>query len=172
MKNVVLVGFPGSGKTTIGKKLANFLHLEFRDLDVEIEERYHSSIPHIFEKYGENTFRECEYDTLQELLSSNGKLIATGGGTPCFGDAMQCINRQATSVYLKLSEKVLLERLLNSHKKRPLTDHLKEEELGQYIHDTLQQRAPYYEQASIILEEEKLIDLSHIENYFAILKFE
>lgn len=172
MKNIVLVGFPGSGKTTIGKRLAKYLNLQFSDLDTKIEERYHTSIPKIFEKYGEGAFRECEYNTLAELLGQQNILIATGGGAPCFGNTMQLINAQATSVYLKLSEDVLLERLLTSHKKRPLTQNLSTEELRQYIHNTLQQRAPYYEQASIILEEEKLLDLTHIENYFAMIKFE
>lgn len=172
MRNIVLVGFPGSGKTTLGRHLAKYLKLQFTDLDTKIEERYHSSIPHIFEKYGESAFRECEYNTLAELLGQQNVLIATGGGAPCFNNAMQLINAQATSVYLKLSEDILLERLLISHKKRPLTQNLDKEELKQYIHKTLQQRAPYYEQASIILEEEKILNLHNINNYFATLKFE
>lgn len=172
MRNIVLVGFPGSGKTTLGRHLAKYLKLQFTDLDTKIEERYHSSIPHIFEKYGESAFRECEYNTLAELLGQQNVLIATGGGAPCFNNAMQLINAQATSVYLKLSEDILLERLLISHKKRPLTQNLDKEELKQYIHKTLQKRAPYYEQASIILEEEKILNLHNINNYFATLKFE
>lgn len=172
MRNIVLVGFPGSGKTTLGRHLAKYLKLQFSDLDTKIEERYHSSIPHIFEKYGESAFRECEYNTLAELLGQQNVLIATGGGAPCFNNAMQLINAQATSVYLKLSEDILLERLLISHKKRPLTQNLDKEELKQYIHKTLQERAPYYEQASIILEEEKILNLHNINNYFATLKFE
>ena len=172
MRNIVLVGFPGSGKTTLGRRLAKYLKLQFTDLDTKIEERYHSSIPHIFEKYGESAFRECEYNTLTELLGQQNVLIATGGGAPCFNNAMQLINAQATSVYLKLSEDILLERLLISHKKRPLTQKLDKEELKQYIHKTLQERAPYYEQASIILEEEKILNLHNINNYFATLKFE
>ena len=101
--NIALVGFSGSGKTTIGKKIAARLNLHFADLDAEIESKYHCTIPHLFEKYGEFAFRECEYTTLTELLQHDNQLIATGGGAPCFQDAMQLLNKSCITIYISLN---------------------------------------------------------------------
>ena len=91
MKNVVIVGFPGAGKTTVGKSLASSLHLEFIDLDEAIEAKYHITIPHLFQKYGEFVFRQCEYQTLQEQLQKEQVLISTGGGTPCYQNTIDTL---------------------------------------------------------------------------------
>lgn len=147
MKNVVIVGFPGAGKTTVGKSLASSLHLEFIDLDEAIEAKYHITIPHLFQKYGEFVFRQCEYQTLQEQLQKEQVLISTGGGTPCYQNAMKLIHEQSISLYLKLPEEALVERLKNSKRIRPLIQGLTDEELQQYVHENLAQRAPFYEQA-------------------------
>lgn len=171
MKNIVVVGFPGSGKTTIGRKLAAYLNLHFVDLDEAVEAKYHTSIPHLFEKYGEFAFRKCEFATLQELLREPDLLISTGGGAPCFENAMQLINQQATSVYFQLSEEMLVQRLMKSHKKRPLVTGADESSVLQYVHQTLAVRAPYYEQADIILTEDSLLDLSALDSVFATINF-
>lgn len=154
MKNLVLVGFSGCGKTTIGKKIAQQLHLDFVDLDAVIEKKYHITIPHLFQKYGEFVFRQCEYQILNEQLAETNKLIATGGGTPCFQDAMQKINENSLSVYIQMSENALVNRLMHSKKIRPLTHKKTEEQLIQYVHETLQIRAPYYELAAITISGE------------------
>lgn len=171
MKNIVVVGFPGSGKTTIGRKLATYLNLNFVDLDEAVEAKYHSSIPHLFEKYGEFAFRKCEYATLQELLEQQNLLISTGGGAPCFENAMQLINQNATSVYLQLSESLLIQRLINSRKKRPLVSGSDVSSVEQYVHQTLAVRAPYYEQADIIIKEESLLDINALDSVFATINF-
>lgn len=152
--NIALVGFSGSGKTTIGKKIAARLNLHFADLDAEIESKYHCTIPHLFEKYGEFAFRECEYTTLTELLQHDNQLIATGGGAPCFQDAMQLLNKSCLTIYLSLNEKSLVQRLRNSKKKRPLTQHKSEQELAKYVHNTLTARIPFYSQAKLIVKGE------------------
>lgn len=151
MNNIVIIGFPGAGKTTLGKKLSERLHLQFIDLDDAIETQYHATIPHIFEKYGEIVFRKCEYQTLCECLELDNVLIATGGGAPCSDEAMRLINKKSISVYIKLTEEQLVERLLNSKKKRPLTQNKTREELRDYVHQTLALREPYYLQAKEIL---------------------
>jgi len=166
MKNVVLVGFPGCGKTTVGNQLASQLNLNFVDLDAAVEEKYHTTVPQLFQKYGELVFRKCEYQTLNELLQKEQLLIATGGGAPCYEDAMSLINQHALSVYLNLSEETLVQRLRNSHKVRPLVQNLTLPELQQYVHDTLCKRCSYYEQAQLILTEEALSDLSALKAYF------
>lgn len=155
-RNVVLVGFSGAGKTTIGRELAIRLGLEFVDLDDAIEEKYHATIPHIFQKYGESVFRQCEYQTLKELLKGQGMVIAAGGGTPANQDAMQLMNACAVTVYVDFSEETLVQRLKNSKKERPLTAALTEEQLVAYVHERLEQRLPFYHMAQLTVPEEKV----------------
>ena len=151
MKNIVIVGFSGAGKSTVGRRLANKLNMTFVDLDLYIEEKYHTAIPLLFERYGESAFRTLEYAALQEALTTENAVIAVGGGTPCHGDAMAQINAHAKSIYLQLGENEIVEHLLHSKKKRPLTNHLNEEELRAYVRKTLAVREPYYLQAKEIL---------------------
>ncbi len=155
-RNVVLVGFSGAGKTTVGRELARRTGLGFVDLDDAIEEKYHATIPHIFQKYGESVFRQCEYQTLLEKLASPGLLIATGGGTPAYRDAMRRINRSAYSIYICLSEATLVGRLRDSRRPRPLTRNLPESELRDYVRRTLKARTSFYEMADLIVSEESL----------------
>ena len=150
MPPIVLIGFPGSGKSTVGRRLAGKLGVAFIDLDCYIEEKYHTSVPLLFQKYGEPAFRALEYVALCEILANDNVVIATGGGTPCHGDAMAKINARARSIYLQLNEEQLVERLLHSKKKRPLTNSLAEPDLRAYVHETLAKREPYYRQASIV----------------------
>lgn len=150
MENIVIVGFSGAGKSTVGRKLANKLSMTFIDLDLYIEEKYHTAIPLLFERYGESVFRTLEYAALQEVLTSDNAVIAVGGGTPCYEDAMTQINTHAKSIYLQLDENEIVEHLLHSKKKRPLTNHLNEEDLRAYIRITLAEREPYYLQSQEI----------------------
>lgn len=150
MNNIVLVGFPGAGKSTIGKKLAERLSMDFVDLDLHIEEKYHTAIPLLFQRYGESAFRTLEYSALLEVLSLDNCVIATGGGTPCQKDAMEQINAHSLSIYLELTENQIVEHLLHSKKKRPLTHLLSEPELREYVHKTLVIREKYYLQSHII----------------------
>ena len=161
MKNIVIVGFSGAGKSTVGRRLAKKLNLAFVDLDLYIEEKYHTAIPLLFQKYGESVFRTLEYSALQEVLSTENTVIAVGGGTPCYGDAMAQINAHAKSIYLQLDEDEIVDHLLHSKKKRPLTNHLNEEELRAYVRKRLAEREPYYRQAqeTWTLEEASLIKL-------------
>jgi shikimate kinase len=161
MKNIVIVGFSGAGKSTVGRRLAKKLSMTFIDLDLYIEEKYHTAIPLLFERYGESAFRTLEYSALQEALTTENAVIAVGGGTPCHGDAMALINAQAKSIYLQLDENEIVQHLLHSKKKRPLTNHLNEEELRAYVQKTLAEREPYYRQAQEIwtLEEASRIKL-------------
>ena len=150
MTPLVLLGFPGSGKSTVGRRLARKLGVAFLDLDRYIEEKYHTSVPLLFQKYGEPAFRALEYAALCEVLAQDDVVIATGGGTPCYGDAMAKINARARSIYLQLTEDELVERLLQSKKRRPLTDSLSEPELRAYVRETLAKREPYYRQAHTV----------------------
>ena len=150
MNNIVLVGFPGAGKSTVGRRLADKLGMAFIDLDLYIEEKYHTAVPLLFQRYGEPAFRMLEYAALKEVLDADNAVIATGGGTPCHHDAMTLINSRAHSIYLKFSEEQLVKHLLHSKKKRPLTQHLSEPELRAYVHETLAKREPYYLRATTV----------------------
>ena len=99
MKNLVLIGLPGCGKTTIGKRLAAELGLIFRDCDEEVERLAGKKIPEIFSQDGEERFREWEKEVLADLLKKPGKVIATGGGVVLKSENREALKR-ATVVFL------------------------------------------------------------------------
>ena len=148
---VFLIGFMGSGKTTIGKKLANYLKYEFIDLDKLIESKAGMSIVNYFEIHGEPLFRELERDTLQKTEFPENVIIATGGGAPCFGDNMEWMNNNGLVAYLSLSPKALASRLEHSKTDRPLIRHLKGDELIDFISSKLQDREVFYNQAKYVV---------------------
>ncbi len=153
---IYLVGYMGSGKTTVGKRLAKIMHFDFYDLDKMIEECSHYSIPDIFTKFDESAFRLIEKETLRKTSSLGNAIIATGGGTACFFDNMNWIRDNGISVYLKLSTKSLAYRILNSKKKRPLTKGKNPDELLEYVERHLLKREKYYNQADLIVKGEDL----------------
>lgn len=150
MKPVFVVGFMGSGKTGWGKRLANALKLEFVDLDWEIEKRIKKSISELVLEEGIEEFRIIEHDVLLSL-NYEDKLVATGGGTPCFYDNMEYINSLGTTVFFDVNEEILYSRLRSQeHRDRPLIASLSGEELRDFITKSLEQRRPFYEQANLI----------------------
>ncbi len=152
-KPIFLVGFMGSGKTTWGKKIANALQLPFVDLDHEIVENIGMSIPEYFKAHGEDNFRKLEQEYLQKQ-SGRIAVISTGGGTPCFFDNMDWINKNGLSLYLYHTSKSLWWRLSQSDvNKRPVLKGLSGEELFDFIDSKLKEREPYYNQAHIKFEQ-------------------
>ncbi len=148
---VFLIGFMGSGKTTIGTKLANYLKYEFIDLDKLIESRSGMSIVSYFELHGEVAFRELERDILQKTEFPENVIIATGGGAPCFSDNMKWMNKNGLVAYLSLSPKALASRLEHSKTDRPLIRHLKGDELIDFISAKLKDREEFYNQAKYVV---------------------
>jgi shikimate kinase len=146
---ISLVGMPGSGKTTLGKLLAENHKIPFFDLDQMIENRNHKSITLLFSELGEEKFRQLETELLK-LFFANEKtgILALGGGTPCFFDNMEVINRNSESYYLNTPIQIIAERLFQEKNKRPLIAHLQtKEDLTNWISYTLLQREKYYQQA-------------------------
>lgn len=147
MTRIILIGYMGAGKTTLGKALAQELNLQFYDLDWYIEERYHKTIAQIFAERGEDGFREIERNMLHETAEFENIVLSCGGGTPCFFDNMAYMNRQAKTVYLKATPEILTQHLRMSKTERPLLKGKKDEELIQYISTSLETRTPYYSRA-------------------------
>ena len=115
--NIVLIGFMGSGKTSVGKILARQLHKKFVDVDTVIEAEQESSISDIFEDKGEEHFRALEQKCINELTQKKGQVIATGGGLPIYSS----IPKKSLVVYIDADFDVILGRLpVKEHAKRPL----------------------------------------------------
>jgi len=153
-KRIVLVGFSGAGKSTLAKIIAKHFNFSVRDTDKILEEKYKISVFDIFNKYGESVFRELEYNNLKEMLQQENVVIATGGGTPCIFDAMKLINDSAFSIYIKMSAKSLVHRLLHAKVARPLTKNKTEEDIQVYVTELLALREPVYSQAHLTVKGE------------------
>lgn len=149
---IFLTGFMGSGKTTLGAKLAYKLAYPFIDLDKKIEEEAGMSIREYFQLHGENAFRKLEKKVLQNTEYPGNAVIATGGGAPCFFDNMDWMNKNGITIYLSISPNALASRLEKGKDERPLIKDLNREELVSFITARLEQRNPFYKQAKFILE--------------------
>lgn len=151
MKNVkiVLLGYMGSGKSTVGRIVANHLNIKFLDLDTYIEEVEAMPIASIFETKGEIYFRKKEIEYLNKIFSNEGNFVLSlGGGTPCFGTNMALINEKtANSFYLNVGINELAGRLLVEKSHRPMISHLQDEELIEFIGKHLFERSYFYNQA-------------------------
>ncbi|WP_420601102.1 shikimate kinase [Flagellimonas sp.] len=154
---VVLVGYMASGKSSVGRLLANELDVEFIDLDTYIEKEQQKSIDTIFSEKGEIFFRKLENEMLQKVLKEHESiLLSTGGGTPCYGNNIETIlNNSDHSIYLQLSVSALVERISNEKDQRPLVKDLQDDELPEFIGKHLFERRQYYEQAKHIVGNEK-----------------
>ncbi|MDE6199920.1 MAG: shikimate kinase [Muribaculaceae bacterium] len=148
MSPIFLIGYMGSGKTTLGRGVEARTHIKFIDLDQYIEERYGKSISAIFREYGEDGFRKIERDTVRELASEKDILVACGGGTPCFFDNMDVMNRCGVTVWLDASVDILHARLKEGRSQRPLIAGLDDDELKDFIIASLEKRTPFYNRAS------------------------
>lgn len=147
---IFLIGMPGSGKTTYGKKLALRFDSPFIDLDKAIIEKEQDAIATIFESRGEAYFRKLESSVLKDAAAVNEHFIlATGGGTPCFFDNLEYMKEQGKVIFIKVSIDILVERLKNE-KERPLLK--SKAELENSLKELSSKRGPIYEQAHFIVE--------------------
>lgn len=150
---VFLIGFMASGKTTLGGELAEIMGYKFLDLDDYIEVKQKKSIKLLFEIEGEEKFRVIENEALREVAKMEGNLIvASGGGTSCFYNSIDFMNKEGVTVYIKVEVAELVARLIDSKKNRPLLWGKSREELNEYIIRVLEERKKYYEKAKITVE--------------------
>lgn len=145
---LLLAGYMGSGKSVIGKLLAEKLAISHYDLDQEIEKIAKSSIKNIFSTKGELFFRKLEREVLIQILSQNTPFVLSlGGGTPCYFDNYKLFQTpEITSIYLKATVETLANRLEHQKNKRPLIADLSHEALHDYIAKHLFDRNFYYHQ--------------------------
>ena len=159
MRRILLIGYMGAGKTTVGKSLSKELNIPFYDLDWYIENRRRKKIAQIFAEVGEEGFRKIEYNMLHEVAEFEDVIISCGGGTPCFFDNIDYMNQQAQVVYLKASPEVLYKHLLMGKTERPLLKGKSPEELITFIREQLEKREIFYNKARYTL------DVSLMDNY-------
>lgn len=151
---IFLVGFMGCGKTSLGKRLARKIDYGFIDIDAYVEEIAKKTIDDIISEDGEDEFRRIERAALLSVKERDNVVISTGGGTPCYFDNMEQINKMGTSVYLKMSYLSLAKRLDDSDNKRPLLKNYSGRELVDKVKEMLSEREKYYSQAACVIKGE------------------
>lgn len=142
----------GAGKTTVGKALSKDLGLMFYDLDWYIETRMHKTVKQLFDERGEDGFRKTEHNMLHEVAEFENVIISCGGGTPCFFDNMDYMNRQGETVYLKAAPEVLYEHLRMGRTVRPLLLGKSPDEVRTFIRQQLEEREAFYNKARHTLD--------------------
>ena len=168
-KPIILVGMMGTGKTVIGKMLAKSLNRIFFDIDENIEKHYHMTIYDIFQRYGENKFREIEHEEIKKIDVKSNYIIATGGGAFTFERNYNILNQIGLTVWLNATQKTIVSRLKKNINNRPL---LKNVEIDKYVSNLLLKRNPLYSKAhlSVISKNESKIEMTNrilikIKNY-------
>ena len=148
-QKIALLGYMGSGKSAIGKALSDTLELPFFDLDTLIEADLNANIREVFDAKGEIYFRKAESRVLNDFLDQHDAFVlATGGGTPCYGRNLQDLHDAGvTTIYLQVGIPVLANRLKSEKTERPLIQHLSDEDLIEFIGKHIFERSAFYNEA-------------------------
>ncbi|MGV3612345.1 MAG: shikimate kinase [Fluviicola sp.] len=154
-QHIFLIGFMGSGKSTIGALLAERLGLPFLDSDKEIEKKAGKSINSIFSEDGEAAFRRMELDFLKELQSTPVSIVAVGGGLPTIDGAIELMHEFGLVIYLNTSLLTLIKRLREEKQDRPLLRDLSDSEFHPFVEALLSERVHFYKQAKLIMPNER-----------------
>lgn len=151
---IFLIGLIGSGKTTLGKKLAESLKIPFIDLDEYIVRKELKSISEIFALHGESYFREKEAKYLREVCEYKEAVVSTGGGAACFHDNMTVMNVSGITIFLDVPIETLTERLWHQpqREQRPMIAGKTKEELTVFLQETHQKRLEFYKEAKLIFK--------------------
>ncbi|MDN4754195.1 shikimate kinase [Porphyromonadaceae bacterium W3.11] len=157
MKPIFLIGFTAVGKTTIGKRLASRLGLNFLDADEYLEKKYHSSIGGMMAGCGIEKFRKREKVILIEISQLQDTVIATGGGMPTWDDNIDLMLARGTVIYLEASVAALTKRLIEVRDSRPTVMGLDDEGIRKHVENVLPKRIPIYERAHFSVSAETLV---------------
>ncbi len=165
-KNIILTGYMGVGKTTIGAFLAKELNVPFYDLDQLIEQDENMSVKNIFKTKGEIYFRKIEHTTLNNFIANNSNyVLAFGGGTPCYANNHLVLQQPLVfSFYLKASIAVLSDRLMLDRDARPLlSNEATLDELKDQIAKSLFDRSYFYHQAkkTINVDNKSVVEITN-----------
>lgn len=153
---VFLIGYMGSGKTTIGRYVAKDLGWRFIDMDDYVESRIGCTISDYFARHGEAAFRKAEAEAVRCLVKEEKAVIATGGGSPCFEGNMDVMRRGGLTIYIEVSPANLAGRLMTARAKRPILANKTDEELEAFIAAQLKAREPFYRRAAMVVDGEAL----------------
>lgn len=148
MKNIILTGFMGTGKSYVGRRLATMIGYKFKDIDEIIEKTENMKINEIFELFGEEHFRKIETVVLEMELKDEGIVVSTGGGVVLSEKNRKLIRKAGIVVNLTATPEQILERLAEDHE-RPL---LKKEKNIQKIRKMMLERNSYYEESDIQID--------------------
>ncbi|MEP6905214.1 MAG: shikimate kinase [Gemmatimonadales bacterium] len=158
MLNIILIGLPGVGKTSVGRGAAKLLGRPFIDFDTEIEHREHASVAEIFARKGEPYFRSLEESLSAELAESGGMIMAPGGGWVTNDSAVALLRPRASIIYLRATPRTVLSRMALARVQRPL---LEGSDPLARLTELYEARRPLYETADIVLDTE-VIDKTEV----------
>ena len=147
-KPIIIVGMMAAGKSAIGRLLAKSLDRNFYDIDQNIEDRYHMKIYEIFEKYGEEKFRDIEHEEIKKIDLKSNNIISTGGGAFTFKRNYSILNKIGLTIWLNTNKNTIIERLKKNINNRPL---LKDVEIETYVSSLLLKRIPLYSKANLTI---------------------
>lgn len=156
VNRVFLIGYMGSGKTTIGRYVARDMGWRFIDMDDYVEARIGCTISDFFASHGEAAFRKAEAEAVRELAKEEKVVVATGGGAPCFEGNMDVMRRSGLAIYIEVSPANLAKRLKSAKAKRPIIAGKTDEELESFIAGMLKDREPFYRRAQMVVDGEAL----------------
>ena len=162
MKSIIIIGYMGAGKTTVGKALAKELGVMFYDLDWYIESRMRKTVKQIFDEVGEEGFRQIEHNMLHEVAEFENVVVSCGGGTPCFFDNMEYMNQSGNTIYLKATPETLYAHLKMGKGVRPLLLNKTPEEVEKFIVEQLAHREQFYQKAQYIFNVDLLDNFEKI----------
>ncbi len=159
LPTIFLVGFPCCGKSTLGAPLAAELGVDFLDLDDYIEEQCQMSVREIFERLGQDKFRQLEREALRQVATRGG-IVSTGGNTPCHSNNMALMNELGLTIWLTVAaERLVLRLCLPEHRsKRPLIAAKSDSEIARFVAQELERRTPFYSQAQLTFDATRIED--------------
>ena len=159
MKPLFLVGYMGCGKSTLGRKLARRLGVEYVDTDHEVEQAEGAAVYDIFQYAGEEYFRRAERAALERTIAAGAAVVSTGGGLPTWSDNMARMNAVGCTVYLRRSAENIASRLSPfGRQKRPRLRGLNDEELVRFMREDMAHREAHYAAAQLVIDCDPLCD--------------